>query len=68
MHLPARFAAIVLTFAPVFLQRIWRCTGPLPSGAMLAPASASISGAPSRGDEMTIGGRRRYERNDSSSC
>jgi hypothetical protein len=31
MHLPARFAAIVLTFAPVFLQRIWRCTGPLPS-------------------------------------
>lgn len=41
MHLPARFAAVILTFTPVFLQqRTWRHAELLLIGAILAPASA----------------------------
>jgi hypothetical protein len=41
MHLPACFATVILTFAPVFLQqRTWRHAELLLIGAILAPASA----------------------------
>src|SRR5215213_570494 len=45
MHLPARFAAIILTFAPVFLQpRTWRHAELLLIGAILAPGKRTVTG------------------------
>jgi DDE superfamily endonuclease len=44
MHLPARFAATILTFVPVFLQqRTWRRAELLLVGAMLAPGKRTVT-------------------------
>ena len=44
MHLPARFAAIILTFAPVFRQqRTWRYAELLLIGAILAPGKRTVT-------------------------
>src|SRR5688572_24835516 len=44
MHLPARFAAIILTFTPVFLQqRTWRRAKLLLVGAILAPGKRTVT-------------------------
>jgi hypothetical protein len=44
MHLPARFAAVILTFAPVFLQqRTWRRAELLLIGAILAPGKRTVT-------------------------
>ena len=41
MHLPSRFAAVILAFAPVFVQqRTWRHAELLLIGAISRPASA----------------------------
>ena len=40
LHLPARFAAIIVAFAPLFRHRTWRHAEILLLGAILAPASA----------------------------
>ncbi len=41
LSLPSRFAAVILSFAPVFLQqRSWRHAEVLLIGAILAPANA----------------------------
>jgi hypothetical protein len=43
-HLPARFAAVILTFAPVFLQqRTWRHAELLLIGAILAPGKRTVT-------------------------
>jgi hypothetical protein len=44
MHLPARFAALILTFTPVFLQqRTWRHAELLLIGAILAPGKRTVT-------------------------
>ncbi len=44
MHLPARFAATILTFVPVFLQqRTWRHAERLLIGAILAPGKRTVT-------------------------
>lgn len=44
MHLPARFAAVILTFAPVSLQqRTWRRAELLLIGAILAPGKRTVT-------------------------
>ena len=44
MHLPARFAAIILAFAPLFLQqRTWRHAELLLIGAILAPGKRTVT-------------------------
>jgi hypothetical protein len=44
MHLPAHFAAVILTFTPVFLQqRTWRHAELLLIGAILAPGKRTIT-------------------------
>ena len=44
MHLPARFAAIILTFVPVFLQqRTWQHAVLLLIGAILAPGKRTVT-------------------------
>ena len=44
MHLPARFAAIILAFIPVFLQqRTWRQAELLLIGAILAPGKRTVT-------------------------
>lgn len=44
MHLPARFAAVILTFVPVFLQqRTWQHAEPLLIGAILAPGKRTVT-------------------------
>jgi len=44
MHLPARFAAVILTFTPVFLQqRTWRRAELLLIGAILAPGKRTVT-------------------------
>ena len=44
MHLPARFAAVILTFTPVFLQqRTWRHAEVLLIGAILAPGKRTVT-------------------------
>ena len=44
MHLPARFAAVILTFAPVFRQqRTWRNAELLLIGAILAPGKRTVT-------------------------
>jgi hypothetical protein len=43
MHLPARFATIIPTFVPVFLQqRTWRRAELLLIGALLAPGKRTV--------------------------
>ena len=39
-HLPARFAGVILAFAPLFVHRAWRHARVLLVGAILAPAGA----------------------------
>ncbi len=41
--LPARFAALILTFAPPFVQRSWRQARVLLIGAMLAPGRRTVA-------------------------
>jgi hypothetical protein len=44
LHLPSRFAAMILTFAPVFVQRrTWRHAQVLLLGAVLAPGQRTVS-------------------------
>ncbi len=44
MHLPACFAAVILTFAPVFVQqRTWRRAELLLIGAILAPGKRTVT-------------------------
>lgn len=44
MHLPARFAAVILTFAPMFRQqRTWRNAELLLIGAILAPGKRTVT-------------------------
>jgi len=44
MHLPARFAAVILAFAPVFRQqRTWRHAELLLIGAILAPGKRTVA-------------------------
>ena len=44
MHLPACFAAVILTFAPVFVQRrTWRHAEVLLIGAILAPGQRTVT-------------------------
>ena len=44
MHLPARFAAVILTFTPVFLQqRTWHHAELLLIGAILAPGKRTVT-------------------------
>jgi hypothetical protein len=42
-RLPARFAAVILCFAPLFLQRSWRHAEVLLVGAILAPGRRTVS-------------------------
>ncbi len=42
-HLPPRFAAVILTFAPLFLQRSWRHAEVLLTGAILAPGQRTVT-------------------------
>ena len=44
MHLPSRFAAVILAFAPVFAQqRTWRHAERLLIGAVLAPGKRTVT-------------------------
>lgn len=42
-HLPARFAALILRFAPLFFQRSWRHAEVLLVGAILAPGRRTVA-------------------------
>jgi len=42
-RLPSRFAAVILTFAPLFLQRSWRHAEVLLTGAILAPGQRTVT-------------------------
>jgi hypothetical protein len=42
-HLPARFAAIIVAFAPLFRHRTWRHAEILLTGAILAPGKRTIT-------------------------
>ncbi len=41
--LPSRFAAVILAFAPLFLQRSWRHAEALLTGAILAPGGRTVA-------------------------
>jgi DDE superfamily endonuclease len=57
MHLPACFAAVILTFVPVFLQqRTWRHAELLLIGAILAPGKRTVTSL------LRIAGRSRERR------
>jgi len=43
LRLPSRFAAVILCFAPLFLQRSWRHAEGLRVGAILAPGQRTVS-------------------------
>ena len=43
LRLPSRFAAVILTFAPLFLQRSWRHAEVLLTGAILAPGQRTVT-------------------------
>jgi hypothetical protein len=43
LRLPARFAAVILCFAPLFLQRSWRHAEVLLMGAILAPGQRTVT-------------------------
>jgi len=42
-RLPACFAAVILTFAPLFVQRSWRHAEVLLTGAILAPGQRTVT-------------------------
>ena len=42
-HLPARFAAIIIAFAPLFVHRSWRHAQVLLIGALLAPGQRTVA-------------------------
>src|SRR5918993_5349936 len=42
-HLPARFAAVILAFAPLFVHRSWRHAEVLLVGAILAPGQRTVT-------------------------
>ena len=42
-RLPSRIAAVILTFAPLFLQRSWRHAEVLLAGAILAPGRRTVA-------------------------
>jgi len=42
-RLPSRFAAVILTFTPLFLQRSWRHAEVLLTGAILAPGQRTVT-------------------------
>jgi hypothetical protein len=42
-HLPARFAALILAFAPLFVHRTWRHARVLLVGAILAPGRRTVA-------------------------
>jgi DDE superfamily endonuclease len=42
-HLPARFAAVILAFAPLFVHRSWRHARVLLIGAILAPGQRTVT-------------------------
>ncbi|MFC7555742.1 transposase [Pseudoroseomonas wenyumeiae] len=43
LHLPSRFAAVILSFAPLFFQRSWRHAEVLLIGAILAPGKRTVT-------------------------
>ena len=43
-RLPARFAAVILCFAPLFRERSWRHAEVLLVGAILAPGQRTVTG------------------------
>ena len=43
LHLPSRFASVILGFAPLFLQRSWRHAEVLLLSAILAPAKRTVT-------------------------
>ncbi len=42
-HLPARFAGIILAFAPLFVHRTWRHARVLLIGAILTPGRRTVA-------------------------
>jgi DDE superfamily endonuclease len=56
LRLPARFAAVILCFAPLFRQHTWRHAQVLLLGAILAPGQRTVTGI------LRIGGLRRERR------
>ena len=55
-HLPARFAAVILAFAPLFVHRTWRHARVLLIGAILAPGRRTVASV------LRITGRSRERR------
>src|ERR1017187_6668197 len=43
--LPSEFASIILAFAPLFFNSVWRCAQVLVLGAILAPGKRTVSSA-----------------------
>jgi len=43
LHLPSRFAGVILSFAPLFLQRSWRHAEVLLTGAILVPGQRTVT-------------------------
>ncbi len=43
LHLPSRFATVILSFAPLFFQRSWRHAEVLLLGAILAPGKRTVT-------------------------
>ena len=44
-HLPARFAGLILAFAPLFVHRSWRHAQLLLIGAILTPGRRTVASA-----------------------
>jgi len=42
-HLPIRFTTVILSFAPLFLQRSWRHAEVLLTGAILVPGQRTVT-------------------------
>src|SRR5260370_8103544 len=43
--LPSEFASIILAFAPLFFNGVWRCAQVLLLGAILAPGKRTVTSA-----------------------
>ncbi|MBO1077265.1 transposase [Roseomonas marmotae] len=43
LHLPSRFAAVILSFVPLFFQRSWQHAEVLLIGAILAPGKRTVT-------------------------
>ena len=56
LRLPARFAAMILCFAPLFRHHTWRHAQVLLIGAILVPGQRTVTGI------LRIGGLRRERR------